>query len=481
MPADPTARPTRARGIFCSRTLNLRAIRAIGYDMDYTLVHYHVEEWERRAYEHLRRKFTDLGWPVADLEFDPNLIVRGLVIDTELGNVIKANRFGYVKRAYHGTRHLDFEEQRRAYARTIVDLADSRFVFLNTLFALSEGCMYAQLVDRLDRRELPEIMGYADLYARTRRLIDEAHVEGVLKGEILADPERFVVLDPEAPLALLDQQRAGKKLLLITNSEWPYTRTLMAFAFDRYLPAGTTWRDLFEVVIVQARKPEFFGSRSPVFEIVSEEGLLRPALGLTAGGAYVGGNAGLVEHHLGIAGDQLLYVGDHLFADVHVSKNVLRWRTALVLRELEADLVAEDAFDAERARLQQLMAEKEDLEYAVCQARLELQRARERYGPRSSRSPAELEAELTALRARLQSLDEAISPLAARAAEVSNPKWGPLMRAGNDKSYLARQVERYADVYLSRVSNFLAHTPFAYLRSPRGTLPHDTTVLADVD
>jgi HAD superfamily 5'-nucleotidase-like hydrolase len=481
MPADPAPRPARARGIFCSRTLNLRAIRAIGYDMDYTLVHYHVEEWERRAYEHLRRKFTDLGWPVADLEFDPDLIVRGLVIDTELGNVIKANRFGYVKRAYHGTRHLDFEEQRRAYARTIVDLADPRFVFLNTLFALSEGCMYAQLVDRLDRRELPEILGYADLYARTRRLIDEAHVEGVLKGEILADPDRFVVLDPEAPLALLDQQRAGKKLLLITNSEWPYTHTLMAYAFDRYLPAGMTWRDLFEVVIVQARKPEFFGSRSPVFEIVSEEGLLRPALGLTAGGAYVGGNAGLVEHHLGIAGDQLLYVGDHLFADVHVSKNVLRWRTALVLRELEADLVAEDAFDAERGRLQQLMAEKEDLEHAVCQVRLELQRTRERYGPRSSRSPAELDAELAALRARLQSLDEAISPLAARAAEVSNPKWGPLMRAGNDKSYLARQVERYADVYLSRVSNFLAHTPFAYLRSPRGTLPHDTTVLADVE
>jgi HAD superfamily 5'-nucleotidase-like hydrolase len=481
MPTDPAVPATRARGIFCSRTLNLRAIRAIGYDMDYTLIHYQVEEWERRAYEHLRRKFADLGWPVADLEFDPALIVRGLVIDTELGNVVKANRFGYVKRAFHGTRQLDFEEQRRAYARTIVDLGDPRFVFLNTLFALSEACMYAQLVDRLDRRELPEIMGYGDLYARTRRLIDEAHVEGVLKGEILADPERFVVLDPETPLALLDQQRSGKKLVLITNSEWAYTRTLMHYAFDRFLPDGATWRELFEVVIVQARKPEFFGSRSPVFEIVNEDGLLRPALGLTAGGAFVGGNAGLVEHHLGLAGDQILYVGDHLFADVHMSKNVLRWRTALVLRELEADLVAEDAFEPERARLQEMMAEKEEVEYAVCQVRLELQRKRERYGPRSSRSASQLEAELTELRSRITVLDEAIGPLASRAAQVSNPRWGPLMRAGNDKSYLARQVERYADVYLSRVSNFLAQTPFAFLRSPRGTLPHDSTVLADVE
>ena len=48
-----------------------------------------------------------------------------------------------------------------------------------------------------------------------------------------------------------------------------------------------------------------------------------------------------------------------------------------------------------------------------------------------------------------------------------------LMRAGNDKSRLARQIERYADVYTSRVSNFLYLTPFGYLRAPRGSLPHD--------
>jgi len=472
-PDLPFPPPARARGVFCNRTLNLRAIRAIGYDMDYTLVHYRVDEWERQAYEHLRRKFIDLGWPVEDLAFDPTLIVRGLVIDTELGNILKANRFGYVKRAFHGTRQLDFEEQRRAYARTIVDLGDRRYVFLNTLFALSEGCMYAQLVDRLDRRELPEVLGYADLYERTRHLIDEAHMEGVLKGEILADPDRFVELDPETPLALLDQQKAGKRLMLITNSEWPYTRALMSYTFDRFLPSGLTWRDLFEVVIVQARKPDFFASRSPVFEIVSEEGLLRPALGLTSGGAYVGGNAALAEHHLGVTGDQILYVGDHIFADVHVSKNVLRWRTALVLRELEADLAAEEAFEPARLRLQELMREKEALEFAMCQARLGLQRHRDAYGPPPEHSIAELESGLGRVRARLAALDEELTPLAVQASELSNPRWGPLLRAGNDKSSLARQLERYADIYLSRVSNFLYQTPFVYLRSPRGTLPHD--------
>jgi hypothetical protein len=51
-----------------------------------------------------------------------------------------------------------------------------------------------------------------------------------------------------------------------------------------------------------------------------------------------------------------------------------------------------------------------------------------------------------------------------------------LLRSGNDKSHLARQIERSADVYTSRVSNFLYATPFAYLRSRRGSMPHDPLI-----
>jgi len=44
--------PSRAHRIFGNRTLNLRSIKAIGYDMDYTLIHYRVEEWERTAFNY---------------------------------------------------------------------------------------------------------------------------------------------------------------------------------------------------------------------------------------------------------------------------------------------------------------------------------------------------------------------------------------------------------------------------------------------
>ena len=66
-----------------------------------------------------------------------------------------------------------------------------------------------------------------------------------------------------------------------------------------------------------------------------------------------------------------------------------------------------------------------------------------------------------------------IAPLAIAAGTLSNESWGLLMRSGADKSLYARQVERYADVYTSRVSNFQAVTPYAFLRAFRSPLPHD--------
>ncbi len=464
----------RPRGIFCNRTLNLRTIRAIGYDMDYTLLHYHVALWEERAYSYIKSGLTMMEWPVEDLVFDHELVTQGLVVDTELGNVVKANRFGYVKRAFHGTRPMSFEAMRDTYRRTLVDLHDGRWQFMNTLFSISEASIYLQLVDLLNASKLPGPLDYAQLYKTIRRTLDDAHLEGLLKAEIIADPDRFVDLDPEVPLTLLDQKQAGKKVLLITNSEWSYAVPMLTYAFDPYLPDGMTWRDLFDIAILGARKPVFFSEKAPAFEVVDGNGLLRPANGvLEEGKLYVGGNATLVEASLGLRGEEILYVGDHIFADVKASKSVFRWRTALVLRSLEEEVAALDGFRANQLRLSKLMAEKEELEAQYSVLRLEKVRNERRYGPQTDRTSKKLGREMQALRATLVALDDQIRPLVQAAGKLVNNNWGPLLQAGNDKSHFARQLEASADVYTARVSNFLAYTPFVYLRSERGSLPHD--------
>ena len=432
------------RRIYSSRTLNLRSIGAIGYDMDYTLVHYRTEAWEERAYARMRELLADEGWPVDGLEFDPDLVIRGLVIDVELGNVVKPNRFGYVVRAAHGTRRLEFDEQREIYRHTPVDLASPRFVFLNTLFALSECCLYAQLVDRYDARldRFPMVHSYNDLYRKVRSSVERAHVEGVIKKEITDNPERYVQPDPEAPIALLDQLDAGKRLMLISNAEWPYARDVMAWAFDPYLPGKMTWRDLFELIVLQARKPVFFAHPLPLFSIAEEgHGLLKPVAGPIPGpGVYVGGDAMKIEDYLGLSGAEILYVGDHVFADVRVSKVELRWRTALILRELEEEISQIEAFGADQERLTTMMAEKVRYENLLSRARLDLQRKRFRRQGAPDQSESELENRVSALRTHLLELDQGIAPFAMAASSLNNSRWGLLLRAGNDKSHLARQL-----------------------------------------
>ena len=119
------------------------------------------------------------------------------------------------------------------------------------------------------------------------------------------------------------------------------------------------------------------------------------------------------------------------------------------------------------------MAEKEDLEQRHRSLRLDLQRRSHSYGAQSTRSTTEIQAELDNLWARMEEIDKQVGPLAKQTAEAFSSRWGTPLRSGYDISHLARQVERSADIYTSRVSNFLYATPFAYLRAKRGSMPHD--------
>lgn len=50
--------------IFCNRSLNMRSIVAVGFDMDYTLAQYKPETFESLAYEGTVKKLVhDLGYP----------------------------------------------------------------------------------------------------------------------------------------------------------------------------------------------------------------------------------------------------------------------------------------------------------------------------------------------------------------------------------------------------------------------------------
>jgi hypothetical protein len=101
-------------------------------------------------------------------------------------------------------------------------------------------------------------------------------------------------------------------------------------------------------------------------------------------------------------------------------------------------------------------------------------------GGTHERSAEELEAErwqakrdLEQVRRAIRSVHEAVESIAASVELGFNPHWGLMFKEGAENSRFGEQVEDYACLYTSRVSNFLFSSPMQYFRSPRQWMPHE--------
>lgn len=184
----------------------------------------------------------------------------------------------------------------------------------------------------------------------------------------------------------------------------------------------------------------------------------------------------MVEKLFECDSDDVMYVGDHIFTDVNIAKAYMRWRTALIVREVEEEVIAMDRGRQTSQELSALVKSKEQCANILNHLRTELHRYRSTN--QSSLFNAQSEAGLYQTMGRLLTTmvdyDNQIAPMLYQEGSHFNPYWGYLSRAGfNDKSHFMRQIEKYADVYTSRVSNFLRYTPYMYFRSYTHILAHN--------
>jgi hypothetical protein len=59
-----------------------------------------------------------------------------------------------------------------------------------------------------------------------------------------------------------------------------------------------------------------------------------------------------------------------------------------------------------------------------------------------------------------------------------NPYWGEMMRAGQEESRFADQMEKYACIYMAKVSDLLKYSPKTYFRPHKRILPHEINDLS---
>lgn len=483
---DEQSQSDPKRRIYANRNLDMSKIDVIGFDMDYTLAQYHQHAMDELSIRMTIDKLIQKrGYPeeIREARLDHAFIIRGLVVDKETGNIFKVDAHRHVGRCYHGYREMTEAERIEAYGTRPIRLNSGRFHWVDTLFALPEATLMAGLIEHYEGndRELP--WSYRQLFDDIRQSIDEAHADNSLKAEILADLPRFIVKDPDLAPTLHKLRSANKRLFLATNSELYYTDAVMKFLLEGEMPFYRIWQDYFDIVIVSAAKPRFFNEERPFIELDSEGNPIGEAKRLKRGIMYSGGNIRVLEESLGCGGPRIIYVGDHMYSDIVRSKKASVWRTALVVQEMEDNIRLTHEYKADLARIHDLEEAARRLDDAI-NYQLTLMKSLGRMnqllgrltGPESrvvDRARESARAELDNKRALQKRVLGELERLEREVDARFNPYWGRVFREGNERSQLGAQVQHYACIYTSKVSNLLAYSPNQIFRAPREKMPHE--------
>ncbi len=503
------------RAVYTNRDLDLSGIKLVGFDMDYTLAIYKQAPMEQLQYDlTLDRLVSQMGYPeeCRELRYDPTTAIRGLVVDKRTGNVLKMDTHGRVARAWHGHRRLSAEEVSTLYAHARLKLGSESLASADTLFSMPEVALFSNLVDFFDARvasgqgagalSIPadaptdRLLGTLNtwkLYDDVREGIDSIHRDGSLKAVIISDLSTYFDRDEALALTLHKLRSAGKRLFLLTNSYWLYTDAVMSFLLDGQMKEYGTWRSYFDVVICGGKKPAFFTERRPFLEVLAQKGVEQTIGEVDAdrfdrSRVYQGGNIADFERMANAKGEEILYVGDHIFGDIVRSRRDSRWRTCLIVEELEAEIrgtlenqgladslddvdARRHAIDADIAihravldRLESAVSEK-DACIINDDEKLQLEDAAKK-----------LRKEIDIAKRALRALDKDAHEHQDRLDKSFNLRWGRLFKASNELSRFGAQVELYACCYTSRVSNFRSYSPVHFFRAPRERMAHDASL-----
>lgn len=270
----------------------------------------------------------------------------------------------------------------------------------------------------------------------------------------------YIAKHPELPRFLECLRKSGKKVFLLTNSEYQYTEAVMEYLLSSNSRIGFgKWTDYFDIIITSSQKPKFFVKGSTFREVDTQRRLLKVGPVLPSefekGIIYSGGSFNVFKEFTKTNGSEVLFVGDNIFHDVVVSKKKrCLWRTCLIWRELKQDLeIVKQNFP--------LYTQLQNLEYL---------RARSFQGlSAESMNKVERSEILEGVSAIREKIDE----ITLRMDSNFNKFFGSIVRTGSAETFFSNQTKQFADLYTSQVINFSGY-PMYYFFYPTifSTLPH---------
>uniref|UniRef100_A0A914YUQ9 5'-nucleotidase n=1 Tax=Panagrolaimus superbus TaxID=310955 RepID=A0A914YUQ9_9BILA len=456
---DPSQR------IFVGRSLRLEKIKFYGFDMDYTLASYKSPQYETLLFDRTIERLIQIGYPedLKQFTYDPNFPVRGLWFDSHYGNLLKVDGFGNILIGVHGTKSMKPNEIEEFYPNKFIKLVENRVHVLNTLFNLPDMYIFAKLVDYYDNlssykktsdktgvRSGEAVMSYKSITQDVVTAVNWVHISGGMKDYILKNIEKYIHKADELRNMMSQLRSAGAKTFLLTNSEYKYTHGVMTYL------AGPDWPQLFDIAIVDAKKPAWFSETSVFRQVDTTTGTLKVGMHagqLKRGNVYAGGSCDGLKRLMKFRGKDVLYVGDHIFGDVLRSKKNRGWRTFLVVPELTHELTV---WTDRHQLFEQL--ETFDATLGKIYKNLDFR------STNNDQQRTSIDDAVRAIRKVTHEMDQAYGLL------------GSLFRSGTRTTFFATQVERYADLYSSSTYNLIYYPKFYFFRAPMMLLPHESTV-----
>ena len=323
-----------------------------------------------------------------DSKYNSKWCQKGLVLDKRRGHILRIGSEYQILKACHGSRFLSREEigdnygSSRVYGPlkdTLVHYIEkgsswetSPFLILKDFFSTPYASLFVDIVDLVGPRDdYSEIC--TDIYDV---LVMMYHRRAMLEGTggffstFEKDPSRYLYPASEGQKKWLKSlRREGIKLFLLTSSNSDFANLLMESTFG----TEEEWKSYFDIIISYAKKPHFFTSQNPFYEVNANHGdgsVVRSASEMSFNTTYCKGNQRDLQDFFSrtlqeekrneieeekrneiqeekrngvLTGKKVegrnarvLYFGDSVFDDIYAPSTV-GWDTAVVLEELDED------------------------------------------------------------------------------------------------------------------------------------------------
>jgi len=325
---------------------------------------------------------------------------------------------------------------------------------MHDLFATPEACLLADVIQQF--REKNCIFSPRCVVRDVREAIEKVHITGKIHKEILRDPPKYLVPNPELGSFLMALRKQDKRTFLLTNSPFTFVDQGMQFILKDFLAKERVqhWTELFNLTVCQARKPDFFAqTHKAPFRVFNKDTLMvsfEPVNEIESGKVYVEGALTEFNRLFNSDNQSVIFMGDSVYADLRVPSRVAGWRTAAIIKEIKPETTV-----MMTTQYEQYLRKLLDLETLIDYGQ-NIQNGNVR------NDVANLKSERSHVRQLLK--------------KIHNSRFGSVFRTPFQKSYFFSNVGEFADIYTSNVTNFLNYPPDFCFYSKRQIYPHEPTI-----